>query len=469
MAGPRPRVAQLRAALPPPLAEAVDAFEAYLEHERSHPPTTLRAYVADAVLLLDHATRAGHDRLDAVDLSLLRSWLARQRSMGAAPRTLARRAAAARAFTAWAQRTGRRPDDPGRELASPKLPAHLPRVLDVSQAAALLDGPRTAAARRPADPAATPPPPAETAPPDGTPARTVSGPAPGRAALSGAASGGAPTGTAPDGTRSRSAAGQVASGGAPGQVASGGAPGRAASGGAPGRAASGGAPPGTAPDGTVSGGTAGRAGSGSVLDRAAFGGAPGGAGSGGAPLDGASADERAGAGDTGAEAALLRDAAVLELLYATGVRVSELCGLDIDDVDRERRLLRVLGKGGRERSVPYGVPAEHAVAAWLERGRPIFATPRSGPALLLGVRGGRLDPRTARQIVHDRLRDVPGAPDLGPHGLRHTAATHLLAGGADLRTVQELLGHATLATTQIYTHVTVDRLRTAYRQAHPRA
>ncbi|MFB9323349.1 tyrosine-type recombinase/integrase, partial [Cryptosporangium minutisporangium] len=185
------------------------------------------------------------------------------------------------------------------------------------------------------------------------------------------------------------------------------------------------------------------------------------------PVSGAASAE--GELDPRTHAVLLRDAAVLELLYATGVRVSELCGLDADDVDRERRLLHVLGKGGRERSVPYGVPAERAITAWLERGRPVLATARSGPALLLGVRGGRLDPRTARQIVHDRLRDVPGAPDLGPHGLRHTAATHLLAGGADLRTVQELLGHATLATTQIYTHVTVDRLRSAYRQAHPRA
>ncbi|GAA0279330.1 hypothetical protein GCM10009539_78980 [Cryptosporangium japonicum] len=176
-----------------------------------------------------------------------------------------------------------------------------------------------------------------------------------------------------------------------------------------------------------------------------------------------------GATETKVDAALIRDAVVLELLYATGVRVSELCGLDVDDIDRERRLLRVVGKGNRERTVPYGVPAERAISTWLAHGRPALATPRSGPALLLGVRGGRLDPRTARQIVHDRLRDVPGAPDLGPHGLRHTAATHLLAGGADLRTVQELLGHATLATTQIYTHVTVDRLRTAYRQAHPRA
>jgi integrase/recombinase XerC len=149
--------------------------------------------------------------------------------------------------------------------------------------------------------------------------------------------------------------------------------------------------------------------------------------------------------------------------------VGELCGLDVDDVDHERRVVRVLGKGRKERTVPYGRPAEQAVSAWISSGRAQLARPGSGPALFLGVRGGRIDQRAVRAMVHARLTDVPGAPDLGPHGLRHTAATHLLEGGADLRTVQELLGHASLATTQIYTHVTTDRLRKAYRQAHPRA
>ena len=165
----------------------------------------------------------------------------------------------------------------------------------------------------------------------------------------------------------------------------------------------------------------------------------------------------------------LRDAVVLELLYASGIRVSELVGLDIDDVDRGRRLLRVLGKGRKERSVPYGAPAERALDAWLTRGRPALATERSGPALLLGARGGRLDPREARRTVHAAVAATPGAPDIGPHGLRHSAATHVLEGGADLRSVQELLGHASLATTQIYTHVTVERLRAVHAQAHPRA
>ncbi len=171
----------------------------------------------------------------------------------------------------------------------------------------------------------------------------------------------------------------------------------------------------------------------------------------------------------GADPKDLRDRLALELLYATGVRVAELCGLNLQDVDDGRRLLRVLGKGSKERSVPYGVPAQAALDGWLATGRPCWAGPTSASALLLGERGGRVDPRTVRALVHRRLTAVHGAPDLGPHGLRHSAATHLLEGGADLRSVQELLGHATLATTQIYTHVSVERLRTSYERAHPRA
>jgi integrase/recombinase XerC len=178
-----------------------------------------------------------------------------------------------------------------------------------------------------------------------------------------------------------------------------------------------------------------------------------------------SLDEPAAHGDPLA----LRDLAVLELLYASGIRVSELVGLDIDDLDHDRRVVRVLGKGNRERSVPYGLKAQKAIDQWLRRGRPQLAASASGAALFLGVRGGRLNQRAARSIVHNRLKAVPDAPDVGPHGLRHTAATHLLEGGADLRSVQELLGHASLNTTQIYTHVTIERLRNAYRQAHPRA
>ncbi len=165
----------------------------------------------------------------------------------------------------------------------------------------------------------------------------------------------------------------------------------------------------------------------------------------------------------------LRDVAMLELLYATGVRVGELVGLDVDDLDGERQVLRVLGKGRKERTVPYGRPAARAVDAWLARGRPALLAEGAGGALFLGARGRRIDQRAVRTLVHRRIADVPGAPDLGPHGLRHTAATHLLEGGADLRSVQELLGHASLATTQLYTHVSTDRLRKAYQQAHPRA
>ncbi|WP_113700178.1 tyrosine recombinase XerC [Nonomuraea lactucae] len=165
----------------------------------------------------------------------------------------------------------------------------------------------------------------------------------------------------------------------------------------------------------------------------------------------------------------LRDQAILELLYATGVRVSELCALDVDDVDRDRNVIRVLGKGRKERSVPFGGPALRALDKWCVHGRPLWIKAGSGAALFLGVRGGRIDAGTVRRLVHARLRGVEGAPDLGPHGLRHTAATHLLEGGADLRAVQELLGHASLNTTQIYTHVSIERLRAAYRQAHPRA
>ncbi|WP_068160555.1 tyrosine recombinase XerC [Rhodococcus phenolicus] len=165
----------------------------------------------------------------------------------------------------------------------------------------------------------------------------------------------------------------------------------------------------------------------------------------------------------------IRDRLIVELLYATGIRVGELCGLDLDDVDADRRVLRVLGKGNKERVVPYGAPAAAAIEEWLGHGRPALVRAPSGPALLLGKRGGRIDQRQVRTVVHDAVAAVPGAPDLAPHGLRHSAATHLLEGGADLRVVQEVLGHSSLATTQLYTHVSVARLRAAHEQAHPRA
>lgn len=164
----------------------------------------------------------------------------------------------------------------------------------------------------------------------------------------------------------------------------------------------------------------------------------------------------------------LRDVAIVEVLYASGIRVGELCGLDAAALDGSRGLIRVLGKGDKERSVPIGEPAARAIEAW-RRTRDLIAGPQAGDALFVGDRGGRIDPRVVRRLVHRALARVPDAPDLGPHGLRHAMATHLLEGGADLRSVQEMLGHASLATTQIYTHVTTERLRAAYAQAHPRA
>lgn len=303
--------------LPDPLGAAVDEFAAFLRSERDRSEHTVRAYAGDVASLLEHLVRLGRTDLATLDVAALRSWLARQRTQGRARATLARRASAARTFTAWAHRQGLLRSDPGRLLASPTGRRILPTVLRADQATTLLDAVADDAADR--DPVA------------------------------------------------------------------------------------------------------------------------------------------------------LRDRALLELLYATAIRVGELVGLDIADIDDERMAVRVLGKGRKERSVPYGAPARVALRAWITSGRPMLIGPMAEDALFVGVRGGRLGTRAAREIVHRHMRAVPDAPDLGPHGLRHTAATHLLEGGADLRSVQELLGHASLATTQIYTHVSVERLRQTYDQAHPRA
>jgi integrase/recombinase XerC len=303
--------------LPEDLARVLGEYERHLRSERDLTPHTVTAYTTDIAGLLDHAARMGVTGVDELDLRTLRSWLAKQQTLGRSRTTLARRATAARVFTAWLARTGRASTDAGAPLGSPKPHRTLPAVLRADEARALID---------------------------------------------------AATALADDGS----------------------------------------------------------------------------------PLG-------------------LRDVAMLEVLYATGIRVGELVGLDVDDVDRDRNVLRVLGKGRKERTVPFGRPAARALETWLRTGRPALATEGAGAALFLGARGRRIDQRAVRRLVHQRLADVPGAPDMGPHGLRHTAATHLLEGGADLRSVQELLGHASLATTQRYTHVTTERLRRAYQQAHPRA
>jgi integrase/recombinase XerC len=342
------------AALPEVMREAVDEFARHLALERNRSAHTVRAYVGDVVSLLDHAVRLGRRDPGGLTVDVLRSWLARLRTTGAARTSLARRAAAARTFTAWAVRTGLLGTDVGAVLASPKTHRELPHVLRTDQAAALM-------------------------PPTGSasPLSAASGGAVSVGPSLGAAAGDPRSSTVDDG------------------------------------------PPDPANDG---------------------------------PPD----------------PEMLRDTAILELLYASGVRVSELCGLDIDDLDLDRRTIRVLGKGGRERTVPIGLPAQRAVSAWLLHGRPHLAGSTTGPALLLGTRGGRLNPTTARQIVSARATAL-GFARTSPHDLRHSAATHLLDGGADLRAVQELLGHASLASTQIYTHVSKERLRRVYDQAHPRA
>ncbi|MCL2542612.1 MAG: tyrosine recombinase XerC [Nocardioidaceae bacterium] len=304
-------------ALPEPLARVLGDYETHLRSERDLAETTVTAYIGDIEALLEHGHRLGIDDVGALDLRALRSWLAKQQTMGLARTTIARRATAARVFTAWLAGSGRAPTDVGSSLGSPKALRTLPEVLRPDEAERLI-----------------------------------------------------------------SVAADLADDGSP---------------------------------------------------------------------------------------AGLRDVAMLELLYATGMRVGELVRLDIDDLDRDRNVVRVFGKGRKERTVPFGIPARRSIDAWLVRGRPQLVQEGADAALFLGARGGRIDQRAVRSMVHRRIADVPGAPDLGPHGLRHTAATHLLEGGADLRSVQELLGHASLATTQRYTHVTTDRLRRAYQQAHPRA
>lgn len=303
--------------MPRELGGALAAFAAYLSAERAVSPHTIRAYLGDLQSLLLHAASEGVTSLEGLELGTLRRWLGMQSQAGGARSTLSRRAATARAFTAWALQEGRIQSNPALRLKAPKREQSLPVVLQAQQLTRLLAG------------------------------------------LSEAADSGTPL--------------------------------------------------------------------------------------------------------------ALRDRAIVELLYATGIRVGELTGLDADDLDQDRRTLRVIGKGNKERTVPYGLPASLALDDWLRRGRPVLAREGSGPALFLGARGGRVDQRQVRALVHGLFEALGDTSASGPHALRHSAATHLLDGGADLRAVQEILGHSSLATTQIYTHVSVDRLRQSYQQAHPRA
>ncbi|OIQ67946.1 tyrosine recombinase XerC [mine drainage metagenome] len=295
----------------------IDQFVVHLRDERNLSPHSVRAYKGDLESLADHAARNSKNDPGQLTLAILRSWLARLQSQGAARTSLARRATSARMFTAWAHQRGYLADDVAELLGSPKAHRTLPGVLNQGEINEVLHSLDTAA---------------------------------------------------------------------------------------------------TETDNSIA----------------------------------------------------IRDLAILETLYATGIRVSELVGLNLDSIDRSRLSVRVLGKGNKERTVPIGVPAVGAVDSWQSR-RGELATKDSGRALFLGERGKRIDPRTVRTIVHRALAAVPNAPDLGPHGLRHTTATHLLEGGADIRVVQEILGHVSLTTTQIYTHVSIDRLREAFKQAHPRA
>ena len=168
-------------------------------------------------------------------------------------------------------------------------------------------------------------------------------------------------------------------------------------------------------------------------------------------------------------ASSLRDLALVEVLYGSGIRISELVGLDLGDIDRQRSTIKVMGKGSKERIVPLGQPALNAVDNWINKGRAELVSEASGSALFIGSRGKRIDQRVARSVVYQAMEAIGSDKKLGPHTLRHSAATHLLEGGADLRTVQEILGHSSLATTQIYTHVSQERIKKAYEQAHPRA
>ena len=293
-------------------------FERHLRSERNLAAHTVRAYIGDLQSLLRQLEVLGVERIEELELSHIRSWLATMQIKGGARTSLSRRAVSIRLFTQWAFKSGLIPSDVGIALAIPKAHRTLPEVLDIPNALLAME------------------------------------------ALS----------------------------------------------------------------------------------------------------------VRVGEEET---PLALRDCAMVEVLYASGARVAELCGVDLLDIDYERQALRVLGKGNKERTIPIGNPAMRALKSWIENGRPALVNQISGEAVFLGARGKRIDQRTVRTVVYEALSALEGVGRLGPHALRHSAATHLLEGGADLRTVQEILGHASLATTQIYTHVSTERLQKAFKQAHPRA
>ncbi|GIF02920.1 tyrosine recombinase XerC [Actinoplanes siamensis] len=418
----------LHQTLPPDLRDAVDRFGHHLAVVEDRSAHTVRAYLGDVVSLLAHAAGQGCTTVADLDITVLRGWLAARLGEGAARTSQARRAAAVRTFTGWAHRIGLAPADAGAGLASPRAHRDLPHVLRADQAAALVTAPG---------------------------ARQATEPGTSRAGRAGEPE------NRPAGEAGRPADPRVSEGG---QVAGDGGP------------------------------EAGHASEDAEEDRHG--------------------------GPAGGDVVAIRDRAVLELLYATGIRVSELCDLDQSDIDHSRQVVRVFGKGGKERAVPYGHPARDALAAWLRLGRPTLTAansatrastadgkrarghvpeddattagrrgaapanragngPNSGKrtgrgvrgdsdALFLGLKGGRLQPTVVRRIVSAAAR-AANLPHAKPHDLRHSAATHLLDGGADLRAVQELLGHSSLSSTQIYTHVSTERLRAAFDQAHPRA
>lgn len=391
--------------------QIVDAFAAHLDLERGRSEHTVRAYRREAAALLAHLREVERIAPAELDVTALRSWLGARAETGAGASTLARSAAAARTFTTWLAATGRIPHDVGGRLRAPRRGRHLPTVLTDEQAGALLDGIVTEPAPRRSD---TPAPGADTDSEDAVPGR-----------------GGTPT---PGSTATRDGAATR---------------------------------DGTATEGETAGEDA--------------------------TADGAPAEEPSEV-DPVQRAVQLRDAAVLELLYSSGLRVSELVALDLGGIDMAQGTVRVRGKGDKERIVPVGVPALEALRRWETEGRPVLAGATAagrgtaqapgngragtsaarrakvpGRALFLGVRGGRLGDRAVRTLV-DRYAARAGiARHVTPHTLRHSAATHLVEGGADLRSVQDFLGHSSLATTQIYTHVSAERLRSTVEQAHPRA